>query len=62
VNESTITGLAFVLGIVTVLLVRSREVSLWIATVVGLFGFLIALTPFGYVIYWILGGLAGHVR
>ncbi|MGW3663960.1 hypothetical protein [Streptomyces sp. NPDC005141] len=32
-------------GVITVLLVRSREVPWWVAVLIGLFGFYLAQTP-----------------
>ncbi|MDF9815207.1 MULTISPECIES: hypothetical protein [unclassified Streptomyces] len=44
-SEQAALPLVVVLGIITVLMVRSREVSWWQATLIGLFGFYLALTP-----------------
>jgi hypothetical protein len=52
--------LVVVLGLVTVLLVRSRDMRAWEAAVVGLFGFYLALTPVQgtvlAVVDWLSGG------
>ena len=52
--------LVVVFGIISVLLVRSRDVKTWEATVIGLFGFYIALTPIGWTVIglvnWVLSG------
>ncbi|MEO3751759.1 hypothetical protein [Streptomyces sp. B6B3] len=59
-SMNTAMPLVVVLGIVVVLLVRSRQVRVWEASVVGLFGFYVALTPIGWtviaVVEWLLGG------
>ncbi|SFD21190.1 hypothetical protein SAMN05421773_11196 [Streptomyces aidingensis] len=53
--------LVVVLGIITVLLVRSRDVRTWEAVIIGLFGFYVAMTPIGWAVIgtvnWLLGGL-----
>ncbi|MDG9704830.1 hypothetical protein [Streptomyces sp. DH37] len=52
--------LVVIFGLVTVLLVRSRDVRPWEAVVVALFGFYLALTPVGWAVLgaveWLLGG------
>ena len=52
--------LVVVLGLVTVLLVRSRDMRAWEAVVVALFGFYLALTPVRgtvlAVVDWLSGG------
>lgn len=52
--------LVVVFGLVTVLLVRSRDIRAWEATVVALFGFYLALTPVRWtvqaVVDWLSGG------
>jgi hypothetical protein len=45
VSYGTVLPLVVVFGIITVLLVRSREVSWWAALLIFLFGVYIALTP-----------------
>lgn len=56
--------LVAVLGIVTLLLIRSRDVRIWEATVIGLFGFYLAMTPIGWTITgvteWLLGSFLGQ--
>lgn len=55
--------LVFVLGIITVLLVRGRDVRAWEAVLIALFGFYTAMTPIGWavvgVVNWLLGGFIG---
>jgi hypothetical protein len=55
--------LVVVLGIITVLLVRGRDVRAWEAVLIGLFGFYTAMTPIGWavvgVVNWLLGGFIG---
>ncbi|MQS06099.1 hypothetical protein [Streptomyces alkaliphilus] len=51
--------LVVLLGVVSLLLVRGRDVRTWEAVVIGLFGFHLALTPVGDVVsaavVWLLG-------
>ncbi|GAB2599449.1 hypothetical protein GCM10027168_35590 [Streptomyces capparidis] len=53
--------LVFVLGLVTVMLVRSRDVRAWQAIVIGLFGFNVAMSPIGWAVLktveWMASGL-----
>ncbi|MFI1950690.1 hypothetical protein ACH437_02325 [Streptomyces xinghaiensis] len=57
---STTMPLVVVFGLVTVLLVRSRDLRAWEAVVVALFGFYLALTPVRFtvqaVVDWLTGG------
>ncbi|MFJ4964413.1 hypothetical protein ACIP6P_18520 [Streptomyces sp. NPDC088729] len=57
--EAAALPLVIVFGIVTVLLVRSREVKWGIATLIFLFGFYVGQTPAVFMISefvnWILG-------
>ncbi|MEU6080107.1 hypothetical protein [Streptomyces sp. NPDC047108] len=59
-SQSAAMPLVFVLGVITVLLVRSRDVRWWEAVLVGLFGFYTALTPIGWavigIVNWVLSG------
>ncbi|MFI1966935.1 hypothetical protein ACH429_22955 [Streptomyces pathocidini] len=54
--------LVVVFGIITVLLVRSRDVKAWEAVLIGLFGFYTALTPIGWavigIVNWFLSGFS----
>lgn len=60
---SSAMPLVVVLGIITVLLVRGRDVRAWEAVLIGLFGFYTAMTPIGWavvgVVNWLLGGFIG---
>ncbi|GGO56275.1 hypothetical protein GCM10012287_49490 [Streptomyces daqingensis] len=60
---STAMPLVVVLGIITVLLVRGRDVRAWEAVIIGLFGFYTAMTPIGWAVVglvnWLLGGFIG---
>ncbi|MGP3922293.1 hypothetical protein [Streptomyces sp. 8N616] len=59
-SASAAMPLVVVFGIITVLLVRSRDVKAWEAVLIGLFGFYTALTPIGWavvgVVNWVLSG------
>lgn len=63
-TTNTTMPLAVLFGIVTVMLVRGRDVRFWEACCVYLFGFYTALTPIGWavigVINWLLGGFLHH--
>lgn len=52
--------LVVVFGLVSVLLVRGRDVRLWEAVVLGLFGYYLAASPVGgsisTAVDWLLGG------
>jgi hypothetical protein len=54
-------SLVVVLAIVTVLIVRSREVPWWQAALVFLFGFYVALTPAVYIVLSITQFLVGRL-
>lgn len=47
-----------VLGIMTTLLIRSREVRPWVAAVVFLFGVLVGATPFVFTLVGLLNWFA----
>ncbi|MFI6288502.1 hypothetical protein ACIBCM_27775 [Streptomyces sp. NPDC051018] len=49
-SEETAMSLMLVFGIMTLLLVRSREISWWQALVIFLFGIYAALTPLVYTV------------
>ncbi|WP_329546775.1 hypothetical protein OG548_23335 [Streptomyces sp. NBC_01356] len=44
-SEAEALPFVFFFGVITVLLVRSREVPWWVAVLVGLFGFYLGQTP-----------------
>lgn len=60
---SSAMPLVVVLGIITILLVRGRDVRAWEAVLIALFGFYTAMTPIGWavvgVVNWLLGGFFG---
>ncbi|MEU6850621.1 hypothetical protein ABZ901_11925 [Actinacidiphila alni] len=62
-SEPASLSLVVVLGIITVLFVRSREVPWWQATLIALFGFYVALTPAVYMVselvQWVLARFQG---
>jgi hypothetical protein len=49
-SEATALPLVIVFGIITVLLVRSRDVRTWEAVIIGLFGFYLGQTAFLFTI------------
>ncbi|MDJ0341389.1 hypothetical protein QMK19_15140 [Streptomyces sp. H10-C2] len=61
---STPMPLVLIFGIITVLLVRSRDMRPWEASMAALFGFYLALTPMGWAVIatvnWLLGGFLHH--
>ena len=61
---NTAMPLVVIFGVITVLLVRSRDVRAWEASLIGLFGFYLAMTPVGWaivaVVNWLLGGFLHH--
>lgn len=54
-------SLVVMLGIVTVLVVRAREVPWWQAALIFLFGFYMALTPGMYLVLAISQAVLGHL-
>ncbi|MFD3836582.1 hypothetical protein ACFWWC_10025 [Streptomyces sp. NPDC058642] len=44
-NEGEAFAYVVFFGVITVLLVRSREVPWWVAVLIGLFGFYLGQTP-----------------
>ncbi|MFE2976629.1 hypothetical protein [Streptomyces sp. NPDC059258] len=58
IDELAALPIVFVFGIVTFLIVRSREVNWWIALPIFLFGFYVAQTPavfmIGEFMNWVL--------
>jgi hypothetical protein len=61
---TTAMPLVLIFGVITTLLVRSRDMRAWEATMAGLFGFYLAMTPVGWfvvaVVNWLLGGFLHH--
>ncbi|MET7618363.1 hypothetical protein [Streptomyces sp. NPDC005408] len=59
-TEEAAIPFALVFGIITVLLVRSRDVKAWEAVMVGLFGLYLGQTPVIFtvdsLVTWILSG------
>ncbi|GGN32966.1 hypothetical protein [Streptomyces fuscichromogenes] len=51
ISEGTAYGFAVIFGIITVLLVRSRDVRPWEAVCVGLFGLYLGQTPIGLTVH-----------
>ncbi|MFJ8488991.1 hypothetical protein ACIRBZ_11575 [Streptomyces sp. NPDC094038] len=62
ISEGTAYGLAVIFGIITVLLVRSRDVRPWEAVCVGLFGLYLGQTPVGLTVHefvtWFISGFS----
>jgi hypothetical protein len=54
-------SVVLVLGIITVLIVRAREVPWWQAALITLFGFYLAASPAGYVVLIIANGILGKL-
>ncbi|EDY43602.1 MULTISPECIES: hypothetical protein [Streptomyces] len=58
-TQTTLWIIDTFLALFVVMLVRSREIS-WIqATLIGLFGFILAGTPFAYPVWWTLQTIIG---
>ncbi|QSY48119.1 MULTISPECIES: hypothetical protein [Streptomyces] len=59
-SEGAVIPVVVLLGVITVLLVRSRDVSWWEAVIIGLFGVYVAQTPAVFTINglvtWFLSG------
>ncbi|MBW8798403.1 MAG: hypothetical protein JF597_33945 [Streptomyces sp.] len=64
ISEGTAYGFAVIFGIITVLLVRSRDVRPWEAICVGLFGLYLGQTPVGLTVHelvtWFISGFSHH--
>ena len=64
ISEGTAYGFAVIFGIITVLLVRSRDVRPWEAVCVGLFGLYLGQTPVGLTVHelvtWVISGISHH--
>ncbi|GGN16362.1 MULTISPECIES: hypothetical protein [Streptomyces] len=64
ISEGTAYGFAVIFGIITVLLVRSRDVRPWEAVCVGLFGLYVGQTPVGLTVHelvtWFISGFSHH--
>ncbi|WP_089107519.1 hypothetical protein [Streptomyces hyaluromycini] len=62
IGEGTAYGFAVIFGIITVLLVRSRDVRPWEAVCVGLFGLYVGQTPVGLTVHelvtWFISGFS----
>ncbi|MFE5036463.1 hypothetical protein [Streptomyces sp. NPDC056683] len=62
ISEGTAYGFAVIFGIITVLLVRSRDVRPWEAVCVGLFGLYVGQTPVGLTVHelvtWFISGFS----
>ncbi|WP_431988083.1 hypothetical protein [Streptomyces parvulus] len=62
ISEGTAFTFAVVFGIITVLLVRSRDVRGWEAVCVGLFGLYLGQTPVLFTIHgfvtWVISGFS----
>ncbi|MER5789009.1 hypothetical protein [Streptomyces sp. NPDC001980] len=62
ISEGTAYGFALIFGIITVLLVRSRDVRPWEAVCVGLFGLYVGQTPVGLTVHelvtWFISGFS----
>ncbi|WP_406343607.1 hypothetical protein [Streptomyces sp. NBC_00648] len=64
ISESSALPLVVVFGIISVLLVRSRDVRTWEAVCIGLFGVYLGQTPVLFTIdglvTWFLNGFTSH--
>ncbi|MBZ6248786.1 hypothetical protein KVH27_10305 [Streptomyces olivaceus] len=64
ISEGTAYGFAVIFGIITVLLVRSRDVRPWEALCVGLFGLYVGQTPVGLTVHelvtWFISGFSNN--
>ncbi|MER5528725.1 hypothetical protein ABT075_29805 [Streptomyces sp. NPDC002677] len=62
ISEGTAYGFAVIFGIITVLLVRSRDIRPWEAVCVGLFGLYLGQTPIGLTVHelvtWFISGFS----
>ncbi|MEU3598986.1 hypothetical protein ABZ714_09690 [Streptomyces sp. NPDC006798] len=62
-SEQAAIPFALIFGIVTVLLVRSRDVKVWQAVSIGLFGIYLGQTPVVFtvdsVVTWAVSGFTG---
>ncbi|AWW37891.1 hypothetical protein [Streptomyces cadmiisoli] len=62
ISEGAVFMFAVVFGIITVLLVRSRNVRAWEAVCVGLFGLYLGQTPVLFTVHglvtWIISGFS----
>ena len=62
ISEGTAFTFAVIFGIITVLLVRSRDVRAWEAVCVGLFGVYLGQTPVGLTVHelvtWLINGFS----
>ncbi|MER6537500.1 hypothetical protein ABT215_27640 [Streptomyces sp900105755] len=62
ISEGTAYGFAVIFGIITLLLVRSRDVRPWEAVCVGLFGLYLGQTPVGLTVHelvtWAISGFS----
>ncbi|MFJ5640242.1 hypothetical protein [Streptomyces sp. NPDC093223] len=62
ISEGTAYGFAVIFGIITVLLVRSRDVRPWEAVCVGLFGLYVGQTSVGLTVQelvtWVISGFS----
>ncbi|MFE7929982.1 hypothetical protein ACFU6S_14830 [Streptomyces sp. NPDC057456] len=62
ISEGTAFTVAVIFGIITVLLVRSRDVRTWEAVCVGLFGVYLGQTPVVFTIHglvtWFISGFS----
>lgn len=62
ISEGTAFTFAVIFGIITVLLVRSRDVRAWEAVCVGLFGVYLGQTPVVFTIHslviWMISGFS----
>jgi len=62
ISEGTAFTFAVIFGIITVLLVRSRDIRVWEAICVGLFGVYLGQTPVVFTIHglvvWFISGFS----
>lgn len=54
-------SVVFVLGVITVLVVRSREVPWWQAAIIYLFGYYTALSPASYLVLSVSQSVFSHL-
>lgn len=60
-TESTIVIIDLFLALYAFMLARSREIKTYQVILIGLCGFLMAMTPFGYPVWWTFLFIGNHL-